>query len=200
MVRVIDPTIGGLGNRLYDPMSYYGTQPPRLTQLASAANAMPPIGLVGAAGGATAAGGSSSAPEAPVPTPPPFPLQPPPFPLQPPPLPAQQPQPQPPLPPRRSTFAPQVAQQPAGGGPQMTQAISSPTGGAQQTNPTATTAVPFPPSRPPGHGTTQPATPGVEHVSGPNWLRGFFLAGQPSPTGMSALVGRSMRDPGGSNY
>ena len=51
---------------------------------------------------------------------------------------------------------------------------------------------PIPPSRPPGLGAA-PQTPmgPIAHVQGPDFLRRFFLAGQPPPTGMSAMVARS---------
>ena len=69
------------------------------------------------------------------------------------------------------------------------------------------TPVPLPPIRPSGDiplggrlptaGTASPTNPvaggapqGIEHVQGPNWLRSLFLAGQPPPTGMSAMLNR----------
>jgi len=46
---------------------------------------------------------------------------------------------------------------------------------------------PIPPSRPPGLGAQAPMGP-IAHVQGPDFLRKFFLAGQPPPTGMSAMI------------
>ena len=46
---------------------------------------------------------------------------------------------------------------------------------------------PIPPSRPPGLGAQAPTGP-IAHVQGPDFLRRFFLAGQPPPTGMSAMI------------
>lgn len=59
--------------------------------------------------------------------------------------------------------------------------------------------VPLPPSRPAGLGVASPAAvpqPPVTHVNGPAWLGAFFRAGQPSPTGMSAMVNQPISDLG----
>jgi hypothetical protein len=64
--------------------------------------------------------------------------------------------------------------------------------------PMPTVQAPIPPSRPPGLGTSPsmvklPQAPmgPMAHVQGPDFLRRFFLAGQPPPTGMSAMIARS---------
>jgi hypothetical protein len=64
--------------------------------------------------------------------------------------------------------------------------------------------VPLPPVRPAGLGVTptpapalQPGAQPVAHVAGPDFLKRFFLAGNPGPQGMTALLNRGVRDGGG---
>lgn len=59
---------------------------------------------------------------------------------------------------------------------------------------------PIPPSRAavlgPRPQALAPQAPRVAHVAGPAWLGALFRAGQPSPTGMSAMVNRPISDRG----